>query len=298
MRLATFIIGPMRPRFLLLALACVLVGVATAFREVGHVNPLHVVLAMIGGVAAHASVNSLNEYCDCKSGLDEKTTKTPFSGGTGTLPPHPEMAHIALITGLVTMAITGLIGVYFMLVRGAAIVPLGIMGLLVIAAYTPFITRLPIICLIAPGLGFGVLMVMGTHFVLTGHYSWTAFVASLVPFFLVNDLLLLNQFPDVEPDRSIGRNHIPILLGLRRSSQIYALFLLLTYVSIVFGVLGSYLPKASLLGLITILMAVPVAIGAFRNAEDVEKLKPSMGMNVVINLATPVLVAVGLFIGK
>jgi 1,4-dihydroxy-2-naphthoate octaprenyltransferase len=298
MSLAPFIVGPMRPRFLILALACVLLGIGTAVREVGHVSILYAVLALIGGVAAHASVNCLNEYCDCKSGLDEKTTKTPFSGGTGTLPPHPEMAHVALITGLVTMAITGLIGVFFLIVRGIAIVPLGIMGLIVIAAYTPFITRMPGVCLIAPGLGFGVLMVMGTHFVLTGHYSWVAFVASLVPFFLVNDLLLLNQFPDVEPDRSIGRNHIPILLGLRRSSEIYALFLLLAYVSIVFGVAYNYLPRASLLGLATVLIAVPVVIGTFKNAADVEKLKPSMALNVVINIATPVLMAVGLIVGK
>lgn len=298
MSLVNFIVGPMRPRFLLLAVACVLVGIGTAVHEVGHINAFQAVLALIGGVAAHASVNALNEYCDCKSGLDEKTTKTPFSGGTGTLPPHPEMAHVALITGLATMGIVGLIGLYFFIVRGFAIVPLGIMGLVVIAAYTPFITRMPAICLIAPGLGFGVLMVMGTHFVLTGHYSLVAFVASLSPFFLVSDLLLLNQFPDVEPDRSIGRNHIPILLGLKKSSQIYALFLLLTYVSIVLGVAWNVLPKMSLLGLLTLAIAIPTTIGVFRNAGDVEKLKPSMAMNVVINLTTPVLVAVGLFIGR
>jgi 1,4-dihydroxy-2-naphthoate polyprenyltransferase len=51
-------------------------------------------------------------------------------------------------------------------------------------------------------------MVMGTDFVLTGEYSWTAFIASLVPFFLVSDLLLLNQFPDALPDQRIGRKNI------------------------------------------------------------------------------------------
>lgn len=298
MKLATFIVGPMRPRFLILALACVLVGIGTAVHEIGHINLFQAILALIGGVAAHASVNCLNEYSDCKSGLDDKTTKTPFSGGTGTLPPHPEMAHVALITGLATMALTGLIGLYFLFARGMAIVPLGLMGIVVIAAYTPLITRLPAVCLLAPGLGFGTMMVMGTHFVLTGHYSLVAFVASLPPFFLVSDLLLLNQFPDVEPDRSIGRNHIPILLGLRRSSQIYTLFLILAYVSIVFGVAFHFLPKASLLGLVTILLGVPAVIGTFKNAENIEKLKPAMAMNVMINIATPVLVAVGLFVGK
>ena len=45
---------------------------------------------------------------------------------------------------------------------------------------------------------------VGTDFALTGSYTWTAFLASLIPFFLVSNLLLLNQFPDVEADRSIG----------------------------------------------------------------------------------------------
>lgn len=50
-------------------------------------------------------------------------------------------------------------------------------------------------------------MVMGTHFALTGEYSATAGLASLVPFFLVSDLLLLNQFPDVEPIEPVQCAH-------------------------------------------------------------------------------------------
>jgi 1,4-dihydroxy-2-naphthoate octaprenyltransferase len=139
-------------------------------------------------------------------------------------------------------------------------------------------------------------MVMGTDFVLTGSYSWTAFVASLVPFFLVNNLLLLNQFPDVEADQSIGRRHYPITIGRKASSLIYGAFLLLTYLSIVAGVLLDLLPLAALLGLLTLVIAVPTALGAYRNADDMEKLAPSLGMNVLLNILTPLLFAVGLFI--
>ena len=48
--------------------------------------------------------------------------------------------------------------------------------------------------------------------------------------------------------------------------------------------------------LIAILLAVPAALGAMRYADDLQKLAPSMGQNVLINILTPVLVAVGLFI--
>ena len=79
------------------------------------------------------------------------------------------------------------------------------------------------------------LMVMGTHFSLTGTYSWTAFIAALVPTFLVSNLLLLNQFPDVDPDRSIGRRHFPIAIGCNHSSRLYGIFLILAYLSILVG---------------------------------------------------------------
>ena len=293
---AQFILGPMRVPFLLLPPACVLLGVGTALGETGRVNLLYVVLALLGAVAAHISVNALNEYVDCRNGLDARTQRTPFSGGSGVLPAHPEMAHMALLTGLAALAITGAIGLFFTIQRGVGILPLGLLGILVIVAYTPWLTRQPLLCLIAPGLGFGTLMVLGTHFVLTGHYSWSALTASLVPFFLVNNLLLLNQFPDMEADRSVGRRHLLITLGPRGSSVVYGAFLLLTYVAIVAGVCRAVLPKMSLLGLATLLIAIPTIAGVYRHARDIPKLLPYLGLNVVLNLLTPVLVAAGFFI--
>ena len=288
--------GPMRLPFVILTPACVLAGLGTAFWSTGEVNYLYFTLALIGAIAAHISVNAFNEYFDFKSGLDYRTHLTPFSGGSGTLPENPELARQALRVALAAIIITALIGSYFLWVRGIALLPLGALGLLTIVVYTPWFTRNPALCLIAPGLAFGPLMVMGTDFVLTGAYSWTSFFASLVPFFLVSDLLLLNQFPDVEADQSVGRRHFPIILGRRASSLIYGTMLILAYLSIVLGVTLGHLPPTSLIGLLTLLIAAPVIVGAYRHAESVEKLVPYMGLNVIINIATPVLVAIGLLI--
>lgn len=291
------LLGPMRPRFLILTPACVLVGLGTAIWTSGQVSVFYFILTLIGAIATHISVNAFNEYFDFKSGLDLRTQRTPFSGGTGTLPAHPDMATPTLYVAVMTMVIAGLVGAFFLYVRGILLLPLGLVGFLIIVAYSPWVTYHPLISLIAPGLGFGPLMVVGTHFVLTGHYSWIALVGSLVPFFLVNNLLLLNQFPDVDADKTIGRRNLPIILGKKTSSLIYGMFLLLAYLSIACGVYFGYLPKASLLGLGTLVIAVPAFIGALRYAEDTKRLIPSMGLNVVINIVTPTLVAVGLFFG-
>ena len=288
---------PMRLPFVILTPACVLVGFGTAVWSTGQVNYIYFTLALIGAIAAHISVNAFNEYFDFKSGLDHRTHRTPFSGGSGTLPARPELARQALSVAIVAIFITALIGFYFLRVRGLSLLPLGALGLLIIIAYTPWFTRNPFLCLIAPGLGFGPLMVMGTNYVLTGGYSWTSFIASLVPFFLVNDLLLLNQFPDIEADQSVGRRHLPIVLGRRVSSLIYGTILLLAYLTIVLGVTLGHLPLTTLIGLLTLIIAIPVSIGVYRSAERVEKLVPFLGLNVIINIITPTLVAIGLFLG-
>ncbi|HLC35446.1 MAG TPA: prenyltransferase [Anaerolineales bacterium] len=291
------LLGPMRLPFLILTPACVLLGIGAAFYQSGRVDLLQVVIVLIGALAAHISVNALNEYFDFRSGLDLRTQRTPFSGGSGTLAAQPAMAPKALATGLVAMAVTAGVGLYFVFVRGAGLLPLGLAGLLIIAIYTVWLTRYPLLCLIAPGLGFGTFMVMGTSFALTGQYSWTAFVASLVPFFLVNNLLLLNQFPDVEADRSIGRKHFPIVIGRRASSWIYIAFLILTYTSIAGGVLVNLLPAWALLGLLTLPLAIAAGRGAHGRAEDISNLVPFMVQNVLLNIVTPVLMAIGLFLG-
>ena len=63
------------------------------------------------------------------------------------------------------------------------------------------------------------------------------------------------------------------------------------------GVVFDYLPKSCLIALGALVVAVPAALNAYRNADDTKKLIPALGMNVLTNIITPVLVAVGLFVG-
>ncbi len=290
--------GTIRFPFLVLTPACLLLGFGTAVWSAEEVSIFYIILIFVGATGAHISVNTFNEYFDFRSGLDSKTERTPFSGGSGTLPENPELAGQTLIIAIATFLLTGLIGVYFLYVMGFSLLPIGVLGLFVVAAYTPWITRSPFLCLIAPGLGFGPLMVVGTDFVLTGSYSWTALIASLVPFFLVNNLLLLNQFPDVEADKKIGRCHLPIVIGKKASVKVYSAFLAAAYGSIILGYLGGVLPLSSLVALASIFLAVTTVQGVARHADDIPKLIPYMGRNVIINILTPVLLAIGLFVDR
>ena len=291
------IIGVMRPRFLLLAVSCVFLGLSAAVWTGYSINIWHALLCFAGGVLAHGGVNAFNEYEDIKSGLDFKTTRTPFSGGSGTLVPVPHKLPIALWTGILTAVLCVAIGIYFFLLYGWPILAIGALGLFVIVVYTPWLNRMPLLCLIAPGLGFGTLMVNGTYFALTGAFSWTALLVSFVPFFLVSNLLLLNQFPDVEADRTVGRKHLPITVGRRASAVIFAAFVAATYLTIILGVAVKLTPLWTLFALISLVFAFPAAKGALEHSDNLEKLGRSMGQNVLSNLIAPVLVGIGLLIG-
>ncbi len=288
------ITGPMRVPFLILTPACVALGIGTALWEQYPVSYLDAIVVLIGAVFAHVAVNVLNEIADFSSGLDLRTKRTPFSGGSGTLPGHPESLEAAYLTALISLVSVGATGIYFIAVRGWQILPLGVLGLAVVISYSIFLVRYPLLCLIAPGLGFGPLMVVGTHYALTGTYSASVFIASMIPFFLVSNLLLLNQFPDVEADRTVGRRHLLIAADKRVGCLVYSLFILLTYATIILGVGLKFLPTLTLLGLVTLLAAIPAMFGAFRHTENVRRLLPFMGMNVLINIATPVLMTAGM----
>ena len=290
--------GTMRLPFVILAPACALVGLGTAYLQKGHVNWFYFVLAGIAAVSAHISVNAFNEYFDYKTEVDARTQRTPFSGGSGTLQAHPELAKSTLLLSWTSLAIVGLIGLYFCSVWGWQALPIGAVGLVLLYGYTAWMVYQPVLCLIAPGLGFGPLMVLSVHFALTGTFTWQALIASFVPFFLVSNLLLLNQFPDVEADRSAGRKHFPILVGRTVSGYIYIAFLIAAYLVIILGVIFGFLPRFSLLALLTVFFAVQIIRSVLANSENVPSLIPAMGQNVLVNLLTPVLLTIGLFIGK
>ncbi|MDH3354594.1 MAG: prenyltransferase [Chromatiales bacterium] len=296
MSIAT-IIQSTRPPFLILTPICVFLGLSTALTVEPNIDYTTFTLIMIGAIAAHISVNTLNEYFDFTSGLDLKTEKTPFSGGSGALPADPKMARSVLALGLITLFITIVIGIYLMIEQSAQILPVGLVGVMLIYTYTTWINRFPFLCLVAPGIGFGLLMVVGTHIVLTKHYSLMPLLAALIPFFLVNNLLLLNQYPDIDADKSVGRNHLPIAYGTSKSTITYALFMLGAYLLIALSVVMGYFPMLSLIALLPMALAIFSLTGAKKHSQEIGKFPQYLGTNVAATLATPLLLGISLVYG-
>jgi len=286
-----------RAPFLLVTLISVLVGVSVVVWEgTDPINALYLGLAFLGALLSHVAANVLNEYFDYKSGVDFKTMKTPFSGGSGVLPAGLLNPRNVYIVGIACIAGIIAIGGYFIYVHGPLIIPVGVVGIITVYFYTTYITKSPLLCAIAPGLGFGPLMVMGTYFALTGTYSLAAGLASLIPAFLVSNLLLLNQFPDVEADASVSRRHYPIAIGLEKSSLIYTAFVLAAYLALIISVLVGVLPYLALLGVVTLPLGLLVVMGVRKYYDQIERLIPVMTRNVMLTLFFPMLMAIGIIV--
>lgn len=291
------ILQSIRAPFLILSPVCVFLGTSTAIASQGSIDTTVLILIITGALCAHMSVNALNEYADFKSGLDLVTVKTPFSGGSGALPREPAMANTVLSAGLVTLSATLAIGIYFVNYYGTLVLPIGIIGLVIIVTYTKWINRWPFLCLIAPGLGFGILMVVGTHLVLTSQNSLTPWLAGLVPFFLVNNLLLLNQYPDIQADRSVGRNHLPIAFGTRISSYVFGIFFIAAYSTILIGIYYGYFPNLSWIAVLPIVLSLFSITGAFKHAESIGAYPQYLATNVAATLLTPLLLGISITFG-
>jgi 1,4-dihydroxy-2-naphthoate octaprenyltransferase len=287
----------LRPSFLVLTPVCVFLGLSTSLAAQASINYFMVALVLLGAVAAHISVNTLNEYHDFKSGLDLKTDRTPFSGGSGALPGNPEMAGLVLTVGLLSLLVTVTVGLYFVAQRGMQILPFGLVGVVLVITYTQWLNRSPWLCLMAPGLGFGVLMVVGTHLVLTGGYSGLVWVVALVPFFLINNLLLLNQYPDIEADASVGRKTLPVVFGAAASNVVYALFMVASGATILFLRVTGYLPDFGIIALLPIGFSLFALTGVMKYAANIGRHPLYLGANVVAAILTPLLLGIALVSG-
>lgn len=286
-----------RAPFLLLALSSVLLAVALAASRATDGFWQDALLVLVGALAAQVSVNALNEHHDFRSGLDLATARTPFSGGSGTLPARPELAGAALALGLGGLGLTLLVGLYFLFSQPQARLPLlgiGALGCLIILAYTPWLTRRPWLCLFAPGLAFGPLMVVGGELALSGETSTTSLLLSLTPFALANNLLLLNQYPDIDADRAHGRLTAPMRLStaaaLRLLEANWALALLLPPALALLGLA----PPGVCLVLLLAPLALWIARRCRRSQLALPALLPALGANVGLALLGPLLLAAGL----
>jgi len=291
-----------RPQFLILSIVLAFLGTAVAWYD-GSFNIWHALLAGFGLLLTHASVNILNDYFDFRSGIDQAARRTPFSGGSGILPAGLLTPRQVLWLGIAAFVLAVPIGIFFVIIKGWQLLPLLLVAALFIVLYSPLILKHPWPEW-AAGAGLGALPILGMYFSQTGVYTGTALVACIPSAFLVHNLLLLNEFPDVEADKIASRRTMPIALGRKRASIIYSMVNVAVYAWIIVWVaVGVFfdtaynMPAWTLLALLTLPLSIRAIRGAMHN-DDASKLMPGMAANVLTVMATQLLIGIGYILAR
>jgi len=284
-----------RPHFLLLSVVLAFLGTSVAWYD-GYFHIGYALLAGFGLLLTHISVNTLNDYFDYRSGVDLATKPTPFSGGSGILPAALLTPGQVFWLSMSSFLLAVAIGIFFIITKGWLLLPLLLLAAVCVLFYTPVILKTPWPEW-AAGFGLGALPVLGLYFVQATQFTWHAVIASIPSGILVHNLLLLNEFPDVEADGQGGRKTLPIILGRARASLIYSGLTIAVYLWVIGWVIAGVMPVFCLISLLTLPIALK-AIKGSRKHQDMARLVPAMASNVLVVLVTQLLLGIGYILAK
>ncbi|MBI5326241.1 MAG: prenyltransferase [Ignavibacteriae bacterium] len=300
-------LAQIRVNFLILAVLLVAIGWALSYKYLLAAHQgfdwFKAILLMVGSISAHASVNLFNEYSDYKTKIDFDTNKTPFSGGTGLLPGGKSKPGSVLFASILTLLISAAIGIYFTItVHWSIVLTIGI-GAFAIVLYTPFLAKILLGEFFA-GFALGTMVVVGTFIGMTASPGMTfsniipleVWLIAIPPGILTWLLLFINEFPDVEADKKGGRFHLLILLGRKTSGYVYTAMLSICYLTIIILPIAHITSYWIYIALLTVPLAIKVFTVVLKDYDNMEKLVPALGQDVLIVLGTDLLLAVAVML--
>ena len=289
-----------RAPFLTATIVPILIGAAwvAASGQVDHFPWVSFVLAMFGGMALHVAANTFNDYFDWRSGTDPANNAyfQPLSGGSRSIElgliTEQQLFRVALGALFVAVAM----GIALLYLSGPALILFGIAGAFSAYFYTAPPLRLAArkgIGELLVGLNFGPLMTAGTVYALTGRVSLVDFLVGLPAGLLITAVLWINQFPDLESDRSTGKHNLVVVLGKDRARWGYAFLVLGAFALVVVGVTADILPFSALLTLLALPIGLWTTAHLFRYYRDRILIKANSG-TIVLHVLTGILMAVSL----
>ena len=155
--------------------------------------------------------NYVNDLYDFLKGADTAKRKGPLRVLSNGLISVNEMK----IGSVLIFLIAFLLGLYLVYVGGLIVLIIGILSIIAGIAYTagPF-------PLAYNGLGdlfvfmfFGVVGTMGTYFIQVKEFSVLSFLTSIPVGALITNILVVNNFRDIEEDKAAGKKTLAVILG-------------------------------------------------------------------------------------
>ena len=291
-----------RAPFFTATIVPIALGAAIAWYSTGAFNTALFLLTLIGGIFIHAGLDLSNDYFDHRSGADEfNRNPTPFSGGSrmiqkGVLTPASMLAGAVIC--FAAGAITGLYLNY--LAPGNVILIIGLAGMFLAVFYTAGPVKIGYRGAgeAACAIGFGPLMVLGAYYVQAGSISMLPVYASVPVAVLIALVLLINEFPDRDPDREAGKNTLVVIMGKKAAVKLYFISIAFVYLWPAAGVLLGVFPAISLIVFITLPISLKAARTAAGHYDKIKELIPAAAATIALHLVYGLLLAASFILAR
>lgn len=255
-----------RPWTLHGAVIPVLIGSAVAYNHMpGSFNPVIFVLILIGGCLLQSAANLLNTYGDFEKGVDteENHIRSPELV-SGALNPRS-----VLYAGIGCLAVTALIGVVFIWYSGWEILLIGLAGIAAAGLYTIGMAyKYRGLGQISVFVMMGLLMPLGTYFVLTSQFLMDPVIVGLPNAFFITAVLCGNEMRDFGTDLEAGIGTLCGRIGYDRGLRLYWAENTLPYLILVLIVAAGYAPWTSLIAFASLGLWYKLILNSRRADED------------------------------
>jgi 1,4-dihydroxy-2-naphthoate octaprenyltransferase len=217
-----------RPKTLLAAVVPVMVGSALAISMNKFFLPYSLV-ALLCAILIQVGTNFTNDLYDFLKGSDTVKRKGPRRVLASGLITVSEM-KIAII---LVFGVTFLLGLYLVFSVDILILWVGIFSIIAGIIYTagPF-------PLAYNGLGdlfvfifFGIIGTMGTFYLHTQEISLLSFIVSIPVGALITNILVVNNFRDIEEDRESNKKTLAVILGKVFTRWQFIVLIILSYLA-------------------------------------------------------------------
>lgn len=291
-----------RVPFLTATVIPVALGSAAAWYDTNNFMWMRFLITMAGAVLIHAGTNLANDYFDHISGCDEANRNpTPFSGGSRVIQEGLMSAKKILCASALCFMAGSVIGLYLNYVSGKnVILILGIIGVFLGIFYTarPFRIGYGSFGELATGVGFGPLMVMGAYYTQAKSMPFKVFLISIPIGILIAMVLFINEFPDYQADKSVGKKTLVVILGKKNASILYYLLLGSVYLSIVWLAASKNIPNFGLLAFLTVPLAIKAFFVSKSNFDKIYELLPANAATIALHSLIGVFLILGFVLAK
>ena len=254
-----------RPWTLHGAVVPVLIGGFIAFRyiDVDIAAVIILILTVIAGCLLQSAANLLNTYGDYQKGTDtvENETRSPELV-TGVLKPK----HV-LLMGLACLGLTCLIGIVFIFYIGWKILIFGALAMAGAGLYTA-VYKYHALGQVNVFVMMGVLMPLGTYFVLTGELAWEPVVIGLPNAFLITGVLGGNEMRDYYDDKEADVGTLMGHFSYRTGMAIYRFESVIAFVILAVLLIIGYAPWPCALAFLSAYDLYVVLVNSSKVAED------------------------------